>query len=43
MLIKFLNKNMRGIVVSKEEKEKKMICCYDCLDNILYLRIKVIV
>lgn len=23
MLIKFLNKNMRGLVVSKEEKEKK--------------------
>lgn len=23
MLIKFLNKDMRGLVVSKEEKEKK--------------------
>lgn len=42
MLTKFSNKNTRGLVVSKEEKEKKMICCYDCLDNILHLRIKAI-
>lgn len=42
MLTKFSNKNTRGLVVSKEKKEKKIICCYDCLDNIIHLRIQAI-